>query len=295
MLPMVPPDTRPMGLVEILKETFRVYSQNFLQFLRSVALVMVPFLVLEWFVRDWFFTLLMWVLIYPYGAVVWITFHILMEKPLSFARSYEYGPRGKEKPDVNSAITKRYNAFSPTKRNLGYFGMIAFLFIFLSLGTGLLLLDDFLLVVRLMMGWHWFAIAFTNFLVTGVLGLLLSLIVAWFVFTPQAIILGGEGFFSGLMVSVRLVKGSFWRVWGLLVVVFLPMFSLVYLLSLAEYLFIMILGVDILWSGLFYRLFSVLVFPLYGIESTLQFFDVLVWLESRGLEVRLQDWPDVQK
>jgi hypothetical protein len=285
-----------MGLVEILKETFRVYSQNFLQFLRSVALVMVPFLVLEWFVRDFFFTLLMWVFIYPYGAVVWITFHILMEKPLSFARSYEYGPRGKEKPDVNSAITKLYNALSPTKRNLGYFGMIAFLFIFLSLGTGLFLLDDFLLDVHLMMGWHWFATA-TNFLVTGVLWLLLFLIVAWFVFTPQAIILGGEGFFSGLMVSVRLVKGSFWRVWGLLVVVFLLMFSLKYLLALAVYLFMfMILGVDTLWSWrLFYMLFSVLVFPLYGIASTLQFFDVLVWLESRGLEVRLQDWPDVQK
>lgn len=123
--------------------------------------------------------------------------------------------------------------------------------------------------------------------VTGLLSLILIgiplffyLLVSWF-FAPQAIMVENQGPIAALSRSRALVRGSWWRVFGIGIVFWL----LVVALFIPGIIAGIILGlINETLGSLVFTLSSVVVFPIFNISATLVYIDLRVRKEGYDLE-----------
>lgn len=115
----------------------------------------------------------------------------------------------------------------------------------------------------------------------------------WLV-APVVIMTERQGPIEALRRSWRLTKGNFWRLFGLLVLLFiLNSLVLVLPLTLIQFVTITVMPLQMIgplngvWSALNY-LISVLWYPLLALTLTLVYYDLRVRKESYDLELRIQ-------
>jgi hypothetical protein len=312
---------RQMGLGDMLDNTFRIYRGNFLTFAGAVALVMLPYAVLQiiimggidmllfsgpgaadpnLFMGGWlslgalafFLGIIYSFIVQPimYGALVWATGQRLQDIPVSILGAYGFGT-GRMLSIVGAGVI--YMLLSFVVLGVPYF--LIFLAIADSALGGLGSGEDasagiigILVPTALLL------------LLVGLLGLLA--LSARLFCTPQAIVLEGHNPISGFRRSWNLTRGSFWRVLG-----FLALFVLiVVVLSVIIGIVVGLIMVPLMFfsgppmpgssgyplsqaiSTILSALLNIAIWPLYGIFPTLLYYDLLVRKEGSDLEQRMQ-------
>jgi hypothetical protein len=313
----IPSHLRQMNLGDMLDNTFRIYRGNFLTFAGAVALVMLPYAVLQiiilggidmllfsgpgaadpnLFMGGWlslgalafFLGIIYAFVIQPimYGALVWATGQRLQDQPVSVLGAYGFGT-GRMLSIVGAGIL--YMLLSLVVFGVPYF--LIFLAIADSALGGLGFGEDasasmigILVPTALLL------------LLVGLLGLLA--LSARLFCTPQAIVLEGHNPISGFRRSWNLTRGAFWRVLGFLALFILMVTVLSVIIGVVVGMITMPLmffadggsGFTLLQAvnTLLSALLNVVIWPLYGIFPTLLYYDLLVRKEGSDLEQRMQ-------
>jgi hypothetical protein len=329
----VPANLRPLDMGDLLDAIFRLYRNNFLTFVGSVALLLVPFAIIQ-AVLSWQFqqsilanfpspasppapganpfdmmpfdlNSLSWIMllslvqmfiVFPimYGGIIWVSKQRLNDQPVSIIGAYSYGAR----------------------RILGVMG-VSLLFGLLGL---LIFGVPYVLLILAAVG------AFTASLssmasggaesaesMVNTLLMFIPLVIVWLigglilmmwlgtrlVFAFQMVVIQGHDPITAFKRSWSLTRGSFWRVLGLFLLVLLLIFvlSVVVSLVLQSINTAVLFGSGAVWAGdmsifpimqaintLFGYLMNVLFYPVYGIFSTLLYYDLLVRKEGSDLE-----------
>lgn len=317
----MPSHLRPMGLSDLLDGIFWVYRKGFFTFLGAIALISLPLGIVQTvlsFISNQsmatidpvtglpggeagiagLFAMLLILLValvqafiaqpIVFGAVVWATAQHAQGHPLSIRGAYGYG----------------------TSRMFGMIG-VTLLMALLAIGV--------FAVPMLLIGCGFFSFvagaagglesgdssALGGMLVIGLIALVLLLltVAVWaflsvrFIFTYQAVVLEGTGAISAFRRSWGLTRGSFWRIFGITLLVGL-------LITLVSFVISIGLNAPILWvasetntvtgyslfqslSTLVSSIVSILIFPFYGIFLTLFYYDLRVRKEGYDLQVML--------
>ncbi len=337
-----PPTLRPMNLGDLLDGIFRMYRNNFLAYVGAVAMFMIPFGLIFGFLMGYTqFSMLDFqermsampvpapdadplqmfsemlpgdllmliglmlvvglvqsVLVQPlmYGAMVRVTSQRAHEHDVSMLSAYEYGVGRMASMVVLSLLSMlamvmlvmvplaallvaMIPAIAATETGNGDSA---------AAGLGLLLLLALLVYLPLVL------------LLTLALTLKLLL-------SPQAIVIEGHGVLAGLRRSWSLTRGSFWRVFGIMVLVYLIAMVISMILSVITQIIAGVGGAAAGMSGNFTALavtqaivmflsyvINILIFPIYGIATTLLYYDLRARREGHDLELMSQGIAGMQ-
>lgn len=228
-----------------------------------------------------------------YGAVVWATSQRLYERPMSIMKAYGYGIGRMLSLVVATLIGSLVMI-------LFYLAMISVIVIIVVLffttfqsrpasDSGL-----FILAIPVTIG------------LAMILSLLILAVITWLItrliFVPQAIALEGKGPLIAFTRSWTLTRGSFWRILGSMFVLVFIAFALSSAVSMMlQYL---IMGAVLLGTQssnpetimaatqgaitFLQYLMNILLFPIYGIGTTLLYYDLLMRKEGVDLHHRIQ-------
>lgn len=326
---------RPMNIGDILDTTFRIYRSNFLLFIGITALLTIPMILLQTVITFAFggvFTdymdFMQSMMIEgprPDALAEFLTSNIILFVVVSFLAGvlqilvFQQLVTGA----LTNAIARRYQQDEPTSvlgaYDFGLGRMASLIGAALVIGLSMLIVFTLLfgcfigVVIALGAGsaqsesGPLFLAFFIFFGILG-LGLLTLLIMAFFIvhlmFFPQIVVLEGRGPLEALRRSRQLVRGSFWRVLGTVILVYLLVQILVFIPGL-----IFGIGINAVFSDPFRdfairQSFSTLVgyvsqilfLPISIIAYTLLYYDLRVRKEGYDLQLLAQDYaaPGVQ-
>lgn len=315
-----PSHLRPMSLSDLLDGIFWVYRKGFFTFLGAVALISLPFAVVQAIFNFLFyetlptgsaglgatineaamlFPLLLILLVgllqgfiaqpIMFGAVVWTTAQHMQGNPISIRTAYDYGS------------SRMFSMIGVTLlMTLLVFAVLVVPM--LLVGCGIFLLGSSFASAMESSGDSSVWAVLLIVLVVGVLFLLIMAVWVFlgmrFLFTAQAVVLEGTGPIGAFKRSWGLTRDSFWRVFGitLLVGLLITLVSVVVSVGLSGAMAMASFasregtmaysGIQSL-SVLLNSAVSILIFPFYGIFFTLFYYDLRVRKEGYDLEMML--------
>lgn len=313
---------RPLNLSDLLDGIFRLYRRNFLTFIGAAALILIPFGVFQlllifglqetllanmfdpngfgnpafgplamfgsgYVMASVMLSLFQNVIAIPamYGALVWAAAQTTQQRSISLLGAYDYGA-GRMLALIGASMLLAlvfivvlgipfgmivgWGVFATTSLSRGgsdvsSMGFIPLLFLFLLIGLVVLLV----LSIKL-------------------------------IFTPQAIVLEGNGAWAAFRRSWDLTGGSFWRIFGILLLVFMMTFILSFIVSaFGQAISVAIMFTDSFNTGslatsqvvslLFETVANVIIYPVYGLATTLLYFDLRARREGYDLQLMTEN------
>lgn len=314
------PRIRPLGLSELLDESFRLYRHYFVVFVAISALVLVPYALISLVIQiplqrqieaiqtqatsgldplgaqslwDFFGSLAFTVL----GSVGVSLIYTILLQPLmegALARTVSQGYL--ERP------VSLGDSFGTALRNVvGLVGARLLPALFSAVGLGLLLGLSFGMIAltaganpfeeegaasRLVTGLGLIFCMFGLFVVAGILGLL---VFVRLIFTSQAVVLEGRGAIDGISRSWALTRDYFWRTLGYVLVIALVVFFIAGVPALVITLPLQFLIPDQLMlqtviNTVVSTILNVIVTPFGLIAYTLMYYDLRIRKEGFDLE-----------
>jgi len=268
---------RAMGVGDLLDSTISLYRNNFSLFIGIAAVLHVPFTILTMCLRM--------------GVVREVVFSPIMNQYLLIIIQY-----GIVNPLVTGALIFAIaEEYLGRKATIGdSFGHVRYW----SIIGGSLLMGIVIGGIILLSGG---IVALTSVLGAGTIGILLALpvigLIAFFAvrwsFFCQAIMVEKYTAYRSLARSWRLVAGTWWRVAGILLLLLLLQFILIYIppglvgISLKNVSWSVETKIIIL--TLVTLIFTVIAIPLYIIGQTLLYFDLRIRKEAFDIEVMAQN------
>lgn len=307
-----PAHLRPMDMSDLLDGIFRLYRNNFLTFVGSVALILVPFAVIQTVLMTsfqvsmlsssapsafgaGFFHLMMLslggfglvallesIIAQPilFGAVVWVSAQRLNGQPVSLLGAYGLGGR-------------RILSMIAATVLLGLASLVA-----VGLPVGLLVLSlalaensdpgPLLMLVPIVV------------MLVFLAGIGMIFVTVRLILSSQAIVIEGLAPVAAFKRSWVLTRDSFWRIAGLsfLLGLIVSIVSMVIAGTVQGSTMIVLLsdpsdpsivGLVQAVNTLSQYLVNILIFPIYGIFSTLLYYDLLVRREGSDLQQMMDD------
>jgi hypothetical protein len=318
----LPPQLRPMGMLDMLDGVFWTYRKHFFTFLGVVAVVILPFTLIETMLTGYIqygtFTdligtpfrgggqlppadmilayvalfgvgLIEYLVVQPimYGAIVWAAAQRTHGTPISIRGAYGFGKRS-----MLALVGASFLVLLASVVLLGIpYGTLLGVTFYLAgtssgsgegaaLAFGVVILALFIFLLALL----------------GMLLLTVKLL-----FVPQAIVLETSGPLTAFSRSWSLTRGSFWRVLGILLLVVLVVAVLTFAIGMLN-AFLMVAAlftagtenpalaaVAQAFATLLNSLPTLILFPIYGIGSTLLYYDLRIRKEGADLQARLED------
>lgn len=321
---------RPMNIGDILDTTFRIYRNNFLLFIGIAALLQVPLILLQISMNFAFGGVMAdYMQLIESLPAIGSNPDILEALPINnligfgivtglFVLVQALVAQQLMVGALTNATARRYQQNEPTSvleaYNFGLGRMAAL--IGAALIIGLIMLVVFALLFGCFFGTVIVttarsmepesssgAVMLVGLMILGGFGLLAltvvltALITVRLAFFPQAIVLEGCGPIAGLGRSWQLVRGSFWRVLGLAVLLYLLMQVLIFVPGAAIGAVIQVIFNDPIrdfairqsLTNLMSYSLQILLFPLSMIAYTLMYYDLRVRKEGYDLQLRAMD------
>lgn len=245
------PRLRQLGLGELLDETFRLYRNNFLDFVAIAALILVPYTIINFAIQLPFQTrlaqfqaqagnpatfqnqlpvrmlgeLAVWyVILIGTGLLYVIVFQPLLQGALARAISQRYLDRPTGIGDSFGAALRRSPALIgsrliPTLLGSVSFGIVfglfvaAFVLMLRTAGRGAAQARTSVPLVLLMVG--------LGFLLLLIASIVVGCVAVRIIFTSQIVMIEGRGPWASLVRSWRLTQRYFWRTLGFVIVIVL--------------------------------------------------------------------------
>lgn len=312
------PRIRQLGLGELLDESFRLYRNNFLNFLAIAALVLVPYTLVSILVQipfqeqmalmqtqpdafdgtspiDVFSGMLFGLLgSVALGFLYGVVFQPLMEGSLAHGISQRYLDKPATVGDSFGAAIRRSPALIGARLIPALLGLLVFGAIFgTALGITLVLLRGGLgedssggMAGAVLMG----IASFGLFLM---LGLVIALIAIRILFSSQAVMIEHHGPWEALKRSWRLTHGYFWRTLGYVFVIGLIVGAITSLPAAAITVPLTLLLPDqqrlqFIINTCVSAVMQVIATPFSMIAYTLMYYDLRIRKEAFDLEQRVQ-------
>ncbi|MFC1715915.1 hypothetical protein ACFL6S_19755 [Candidatus Poribacteria bacterium] len=199
---------RPMSIGDILDGAISLYRSNFLLLVGIAACVYVPFYILALLINPWVQTFLKLVIPVFVAAVVTVAIsERILGRQASIASSYRRA--GNRLGPFIGALLLMVLIMIPVGIvmliSVGIFTGIA---TFLSSMLGIPAVGMFAGIIIGLIMVAWIGISVLAFMV-------------WLLFVPQAVLLEGTGATRSIGRSIELIKGSFWKTLGVLVLVYI--------------------------------------------------------------------------
>ncbi|NJN66313.1 MAG: hypothetical protein HC884_06160 [Chloroflexaceae bacterium] len=317
----LPSHLRPMSMLDLLDGVFWTYRKGFLTFLGVVVLALLPFILIETVLSGYiqygtfsdlirapisrsgfpFFSanmilayaalfgvsLIQSIIVQPvmYGAIIWATAQRTQGVPISIRGAYGFGTRS-----MLSLIGASFLVLLITLVMVGVpYGIMVGALLYLTR------ISDSGEATALVIG-----VVITALILLLLALIALLLLTVKFLFVPQAIVLETTGPLNAFSRSWGLTRGSFWRVLAILLLVALVVVFLTFAIGMVNAFITVaamftagtenptLAAIAQAVSTLLNSIPTMVLFPIYGIGSTLLYYDLRLRKEGADLQARLE-------
>jgi hypothetical protein len=328
------PQLRPMNLSDILDAVFLLYRNNFLTFIGVIALAQIPMFILQGFVilafgQAYMNDILLWQdILERFNPALQTPSDLLAELPttsivlffvflmlLGLLQNIIIWPL--MLGALSNAVAHRYlqqpvSILGAYNFGMGRIGTLIIAQFIVGLITGLVLLIAYLLAIGaiVFLGMSLASqiesnpMAIFGLVLFGVFVMLLVVVpiavflLIRFLFVPQVVVLEGQGIFSAIGRSWRLVSGSFWRTLGTAFVLWIMVTTIGFLVGLSfnliDALITNFVVSQMILTFLTYAV-NILTTPLYLVGLTLLYYDLRIRKEGYDMELMMQQTTSINQ